>query len=195
MGYVGKAVNARANTIVDTLRFVLQQGQAQRIPDQPYVVATIHRFETIRSRSRLTAVVALLERIARDRLVLFVLHDPTRRQLRDLGLEEKLAGNDSIMLMPLQPYPVFINLVARADFVVTDGGSVQEETYFLNIPCLIMRSKTERIEGVGENACVAGFDPAIVDSFIGRLHKHKRCTDYASAHPSRTIVDHLMKWT
>jgi UDP-N-acetylglucosamine 2-epimerase len=194
MGYAGRAVNAGANTIVDSLRFALQQGQAQRRPDKPYVVGTIHRFETIRSRSRLTAVVALLQRISCDRLVLFVLHDPTRRRLRDLGLEDKLGLHNSIVLMPLQPYLTFIKLIAGADFVVTDGGSVQEETYFLNIPCLIMRSKTERIEGLGENVYIAGFDPARVESFIGGLHKHKRFTDYASAHPSRTIVDHLMPW-
>ncbi|UCD86475.1 MAG: UDP-N-acetylglucosamine 2-epimerase [Desulfobacterales bacterium] len=194
MGYAGKAANAGANTIVDTLRFALQHGQAQERPDKPYVVATIHRFETILSRSRLMAVVALLERVARDRLVLFVLHDPTRRQLRALGLEQKLGRHNSIILMPLHPYPVFINLIAGADFVVTDGGSVQEETYFLNIPCLIMRSKTERIEGVGENACIAGFDPATVESFIGGLQRHKRFTGDASAHPSRTIVDHVMPW-
>ena len=114
--------------------------------------------------------------------------------LRVLGLEDKLGLNNSIVLMPLQPYLTFIKLIAGADFVVTDGGSVQEETYFLNIPCLIMRSSTERIEGLGENAFIAGFDSARVDSFIGGLYTHKRLTDYTSTHPSRTIVDHLMSW-
>lgn len=37
-----------------------------------------------------------------------------------------------------------MNLVFNCRFVITDSGGIQEETSYLNIPCLTMRSNTER---------------------------------------------------
>ncbi len=47
------------------------------------------------------------------------------------------------MLEPL-PYIEFLSLQRRATAVVTDSGGIQEETTYLNVPCLTLRSNTER---------------------------------------------------
>lgn len=194
MGYGGKTVHAGGNTIIDTLRFAGSLNGGER-PPGPYVVVTIHRVETLYSRSRLTAVVNLLERIGRERKVLFVLHEPTQKKLSSLGLYEKLKAMPSVELMPLQPYLTFVNLLAGADFIVTDGGSIQEESYYLDIPCLVMRTRTERPEGIGENACLAGFDGERIDRFLNTFPTLRRRTaSLEGLHPSKTIVDHLMPY-
>jgi UDP-N-acetylglucosamine 2-epimerase (non-hydrolysing) len=41
-------------------------------------------------------------------------------------------------------YVEFNNLVMNAHAVVTDSGGVQEETTWLNIPCITLRDNTER---------------------------------------------------
>jgi len=41
-------------------------------------------------------------------------------------------------------YLPFINLVQNAAFILTDSGGIQEETTYLNIPCLTVRPTTER---------------------------------------------------
>jgi UDP-N-acetylglucosamine 2-epimerase (non-hydrolysing) len=41
-------------------------------------------------------------------------------------------------------YLAFLGLVARARLVLTDSGGIQEETTVLGIPCLTLRSTTER---------------------------------------------------
>ena len=125
MGYAGKSVNVGGNTIKDTVQYAIKYINGQNRLSEPYVVATIHRVETIYSRSRLVMIITLLERIARDRRVLFVLHEPTYQQLSRFGLHTRILENEAIEILPLQPYLVFLDLVAGADFVVNDGGSIQ----------------------------------------------------------------------
>lgn len=194
MGYGAKAIYAGGNTVVDTVRFARARCPGQERPREPYAVVTIHRVETIFSSSRMKAVAGFLEEIARRRRVLFVLHEPTRRQLDRYGLLDRLQRCSGIDLVPLQPYLKFLDLLTGADFAVTDGGSIQEECYSLDIPCLIMRAKTERMEGLGENAMLAGFSRERCGEFLSRLGTLKRGgPEDATVSPSRLIVDHLEK--
>ncbi len=193
MGYGGKTINVGGNTIADAIRYALQSQQEQRRSERPYVVATFHRVETIYSRSRMIKVSSVLERIANERQVFFILHEPTRRQLTRFGLDKRLGQHDSIQMLPLQPYFTFVNLLAGADFIATDGGSIQEESYFLNVPCLIMRTKTERIEGLGQNAVLAGFDEEKIDHFLQTFIALRRTETADDLHPARKIVAHLLQ--
>jgi UDP-N-acetylglucosamine 2-epimerase (non-hydrolysing) len=193
MNFGEKSVDAGGNTILDTLRYAQQKMETVSRPQGPYVVVTIHRFETIFSRTRMVFVVELLERMSRDRRVLFILHEPTKNQLKRFGLYSKIERLASVEILPLQPYIPFIQILSGADFIVTDGGSIQEESHFLRIPCLIMRRKTERMEGLGSNAVLAEFNRGKIDRFIETLPRLKHEKNHLDdAQPSRTIVDHLM---
>ena len=41
-------------------------------------------------------------------------------------------------------YLDFMKLVTNADIVITDSGGIQEETTYLQIPCITVRENTER---------------------------------------------------
>src|ERR1700682_6030417 len=41
-------------------------------------------------------------------------------------------------------YMEFLALQSKAALVITDSGGIQEETTFLNVPCLTVRENTER---------------------------------------------------
>jgi len=194
MGYASKAFNIGANTGEDAIRYALARAGEEGRPKAPYVVATVHRFETIYSRSRLTVVLELLERIAAHKRVLLVLHDPTRQQMAKSGLLARISKTEGITLSPLLPYLQFVNLLAGADYVITDGGSIQEECYYLDKPCLVMRSRTERMEGIGENALVVGFDPEQMDAALLHLPLLKRKGVERETRPSALIVDHILQW-
>src|ERR1019366_4935810 len=47
------------------------------------------------------------------------------------------------LIAPLSYLP-FIGLTARSRLVLTDSGGIQEETTVLGIPCITMRTNTER---------------------------------------------------
>jgi UDP-N-acetylglucosamine 2-epimerase (non-hydrolysing) len=193
MGYGTKAINIGANTGEDAIRYALgQSGEGSR-PEKPYALAAIHRLETIYSRSRLSMVVEFLEGIARERKVIFVLHDPTRQQLHRFGLFLRISEHGGIMLSPLVPYLEFVRLLAHADFVVTDGGSIQEECYYLNKACMVLRSTTERVEGLGENALLTDFDLNQMNRFVQVFSSLKRKNLRADVAPSALIVDHALR--
>lgn len=194
MGYASKSVKTRGNTIVDAVRYARERTDGASRPSEPYVVATVHRVETIYSRRRMEMVVALLERIARTWKVLLVLHEPTGAQMSRFALYEGVRRNPSIQLLPLQSYFTFVSLLDGADFVVTDGGSVQEETCVLGVPCLIMRSKTERLEGLGENACLAPFEGDSIERFLHSWSTlgGEGMPEHPRHSPSRAIVEYVL---
>ena len=194
LGYQDKTVPIGANTIADTVRYARQKANGQHRPSQPYVVVTSHRVETIYSRPRLLILVDLIERMAQKRQILFVLHAPTRQQLERFDLWSRLQSMTGVTLLPLQPYLIFLDLLAGADFVVTDGGSIQEECYLLNMPCLIMRNKTERIQGLGEVSYLAEFDETKINHFLQRFSTLKRENIDETVRPSAKIVEHSTAW-
>ncbi len=189
LGYIHKSVHIHANTGQDAVRCALQQDVSEQLPSN-YVVITIHRLETLFSKQRMVFVTDQIHRLARSFKVIFVLHPPTRRQLKRYGLLKNLS-DAAIELRDLQPYTPFIHLLAQAEFVLTDGGSIQEECFYLDKPCLIMRTKTERQEGIGENARLSMLNRGYINEFVENYQKYRRRSFSFHMTPSETIVRHL----
>jgi hypothetical protein len=57
-----------------------------------------------------------------------------------------------------------------------------------------MRSKTERVEGLGENVQLVKFDPNRIDYFLENYSSFKRKIIDESMSPSEIIVDNLLPW-
>jgi UDP-N-acetylglucosamine 2-epimerase (non-hydrolysing) len=192
MGYGKKAVLIGANTGLDSVRYAAHRMGRENPPSRPYAVMTIHRMETIFSHSRLKTVVEIIRSAARERALIFVLHEPTRNQLRRLGLLQEVIEIENVTLLPLLSYLEFIGFIAGADYVITDGGSIQEECYYLNKPCMVLRARTERKEGIGENAFLAEFDEDHIEKFLRILPTLRRRNVEDSVRPSALIADHIL---
>jgi UDP-N-acetylglucosamine 2-epimerase (non-hydrolysing) len=191
--YRGETFVTDGNTQIDTLRYGLEHlGDADaHTPDEPYAVASLHRYENVFDRERLEEIVALLERIAHDRLVVFVRHPVTDAQLKATGLAPRLEHNERILLLPRLEYLPFLALVRSSDFVLSDGGGNQEELSYLGIPTLLLRDETERHEGLGENAVLSRFDRATIDAFLADPADRRREERLPENSPSVEIVDFL----
>jgi UDP-N-acetylglucosamine 2-epimerase len=184
------------NTNIDALQFSKSHDAA--LPgclkkDTLFVIFSVHRVETILNRNRLKKIVNLAKQIAHDYNVLFCLHPPTKEQLRKFHFYQELEEHKGIYLKDLLPYPQFIQSIKQAYFVVTDGGSVQEESYFLNAPCLLMRNYTERIEGLQKNVYISEFKDERIQYFLKNIDSF-RTSDYKEQKesPSAQIVDILL---
>ena len=77
-----------------------------------------------------------------DLRVLFPVHPRTRRSMAARGIEGSLPGN--ITLTGPMGYLDFVRHEKLADVVITDSGGVQEETSVLGVPCVTLRTSTER---------------------------------------------------
>jgi UDP-N-acetylglucosamine 2-epimerase len=103
-----------------------------------YFLATCHRRENIESPSSLAAVLELLAAV--DRTVYFPAGYRTQRQLASFGLT--LPPN--VILVDPIGYTDMLTLVVNSRGVITDSGTVVEETAVLGVPSVQMRRSTER---------------------------------------------------
>jgi UDP-N-acetylglucosamine 2-epimerase (non-hydrolysing) len=74
--------------------------------------------------------------------VIFPLHPRTKKNIN--GFETGFAANANFKIVEPLRYKEFISLEKYPKFVLTDSGGIQEETTYLNIPCLTLRPNTER---------------------------------------------------
>jgi UDP-N-acetylglucosamine 2-epimerase (non-hydrolysing) len=173
---------------------------------QAYAVLTLHRPSNVDDPVTLMNLLAALEELARRLPIVFPVHPRGKRQLLAQGNlnwprpdgEEPLPGKGIFCFDPIG-YLDFIALMNRARLVLTDSGGIQEETTILGVPCLTLRTSTERPITVthGTNR-VVGTDPdRIVSEAFSALSAPARPT---SAPPlwdgqaAARIVDALVAW-
>ncbi len=122
-------------------------------------IATIHRLETLSSKHRLGRVIRHIMNIAAQiGPITFYMHPPTVHALKRFRLMEEINSSNYVELQPLKPYPDFIRSIIEAKFILTDGGSIQEEASYINRPCLLLRNRTERREGIGANVMLTSWN-------------------------------------
>lgn len=109
-----------------------------------YGVVTLHRPANVDDAASLARLVESLVGQSETLPLVFPVHPRTRRRLEDFGLWERLAAAPQLTLADPMGYVDFMNVVTGARLVITDSGGVQEETSYLGIPCLTLRSNTER---------------------------------------------------
>ena len=126
------------------------------LDERAYAVVTLHRPSNVDELETMAPIVDSLINVSRQLPVVFVAHPRTVKALRGFKLIERLEAMENLLLIEPVPYAKFMNLVTGARVVITDSGGLQEETSYLDIPCLTMRENTERpvtIE-LGTNALV-----------------------------------------
>lgn len=160
-----RVVDTGGNTIVDAVALT-GAADVRRRADNPYVVASLHRFQNIYDAKRLRGLVQLIEAVSQRFAVHFVLHPATRGRLQKDGLLQRLSDAPGVNLSPRMGYRDFLCLAAGAACVLTDGGSNQEELAALGVPTVIMRARTERPDGLGANAVMEAGIEGGVENFI-----------------------------
>ena len=189
-------VDTGCNTLADTLELALAvERRRDHVPDGPYALVSLHRYENIFDRDSFARLIGFIEELAEGVRLLFILHPPTERQIDRMGFRERLEQNPRIELRPRYTYFDFVTLLEHARYVVTDGGSVQEESSYLGLPCLLMRRATERQEGLGENVVLSDLDPERIRSFARDPEQHRRERVALTLRPSDRIVDSAVAWS
>jgi UDP-N-acetylglucosamine 2-epimerase (non-hydrolysing) len=107
-----------------------------------YVLVTLHRPSNVDSVEQLTKLIDLLNSLAEIRKVLFPIHPRTKNNLEKFSLLEKIHSN-LILTEPIG-YLDFLALTSNAELILTDSGGIQEESTFLGVQCITLRTSTER---------------------------------------------------
>jgi UDP-N-acetylglucosamine 2-epimerase (non-hydrolysing) len=186
----GEIVDTGSNTIRDSLELVPDGEPPFELPPTPFGIVSLHRFELLKSRRLLTETLGVLAEAARRTAMLFVDHSVTDAAVARFGLTG-FFDSSRFVRMPRLRFFDFVRAERRSSFVVTDSGGSQEECYYLDLPCLVHRVKTERREGLGENALLSGMDADVLHNFLADPSRFRRATPLPSVSPSEVIVDDL----
>ncbi len=200
----GRVVVQPANTVLESVRDALgadweaierldgQAGSDAGGDHQGRVVVTMHRVENLHRRSRREALVDLVESLAARWPVRWVVHGPTERALA--GEARQRLSDAGVELVPLMAYREFLASLAAAPFVISDGGSIQEECALLGVPTLVWRDRTDRPDGLGENVVLSHYDPATIDDFVRDPHRYRWPSRPLKFSPSAQILAELDDW-
>jgi len=192
MNLKGEKHDLGVNTNLEALKYSRSLKHEPPAGVRDFALFVIHRVETLHNRGRMRVVLGLIHRLAREKQLLFVLHPPTELILKKRGEYRRLKEQRNITLRPLLPHAEFVNLLDHADFVITDGGSIQEECYYLGTPCLLMRRKTERDEGLGENVLLSEFRGERIDHFVEHWKDFRREPSIEGTAPLDSVIDRIM---
>ena len=140
-GRQSEMIKLVGNPMIDTLLRLLPSAMdtGAHPPDEPYALVTMHRPSNVDNPERLGAVLDALGNLEGLR-ILFPAHPRTLRNMDEWGLSipERLS-----VVEPMS-YLDFIRCEVDASVVITDSGGVQEETSVLGVPCVTVRTSTER---------------------------------------------------
>jgi UDP-N-acetylglucosamine 2-epimerase (non-hydrolysing) len=188
----GKIVSTGANTLLDAIRLVLQNFPAPKENVTGKVLVNLHRFENLNNQTRWNKIMQTLRTASKKYKLVFVMHPPTRHKLdQNPSLQRELEGL-GIEFKDRVPFSQFAHWLEQCDFLITDGGSNQQESSYIGKPCLLMRDKTESIEGIGTNCILSRFNEIAISQFLENPEKYRIKTISDAIQPTKVIYDYLM---
>lgn len=197
----GEKIDTKQNTLIETFLSAIKNESHNPVVDniqkrsKKYYVLVVHRqehiFFVIKQMQRILSYIFRLT--PKNLLCVFLVHDQSARFITALDLIIPKETKDNMIKIGRLPYGDFITLLQGSEFVITDGGSNQEELYYMGKPCLILRKYTERIEGLQSNVVLSKLRIPIIRHFIKNYVQYKKSPVTITKRPSSIIVDYLYK--
>jgi UDP-N-acetylglucosamine 2-epimerase (non-hydrolysing) len=185
----GSIVDTGANTVIDALRMAIDgDAPAIDLPER-FGLVTLHRFEMLRNGSIFSRTLEVLHEASRTMPLVMPAGNTERNRIDELGLSHLF--DDRFRLVDKQPYARFMPLLARASFVVTDSGGLQQECGILGKPAAIHREAVESQQGIGDNLLLTGLDMDVLRGFLGGWESYARPSLLEQFHPTDVIVSEL----
>jgi len=170
-GVPKERVHFVGNVMIDSLIQLLPAAKScskDGFPER-FALVTLHRPSNVDDNQTLRAILDSLTKASRELTIIFPVHPRTRQRIGEFGIDPQ-----NLRLLDPVPYIEFLSLQSRATVVITDSGGIQEETTYLGVPCLTLRSNTERPITVtmGTNILV-GDDRGKMMAELEKIVEHK----------------------
>ncbi|OIQ93353.1 UDP-N-acetylglucosamine 2-epimerase [mine drainage metagenome] len=185
----GAIVTTGANTVIDAVRYALKNPVSTNLEmPSSYGLATLHRFELVRREDMYRSVLETLKEYSAALPIVYFAGASERERLEQYGLMDLFDG-EHFRIEDKLSYVAFLPILARARFVVTDSGGLQEESGHLGIPCAVHRAHTERVTGEGKSMVLTKFSMGKLRAFLDNYDRYRSGATLDEYHPSKTIVD------
>ncbi len=189
------------NVMIDSLIHYLSKAEKSPVlkdyslnPSE-YILVTLHRPSNVDSKDFLKDLIALFEKLAEKRKIIFPVHPRTKKNLEDSGYINNISKN--IILTEPIGYIDFLALTKNSGLIITDSGGIQEESTYLGIQCITVRNNTERpitVE-VGTNHLIGtdlnSVEKCALDILSGKI-KEGKIPEMWDGRTSERIVKYLL---
>ena len=166
-----------------------------------YFVVSAHREENINSNNFLKLVESLNAIAEMYKLPIIVsTHPRTRNKINETGVK----FNDLIQLMKPLGFHDYNHLQKNAKVVMSDSGTISEESSIMNFPALNIREAHERPEAMEEaSVMMVGLNPERIMQALEILNTQKRgdqrtlrpVADYSMPNVSDKVVRIILSYT
>jgi UDP-N-acetylglucosamine 2-epimerase (non-hydrolysing) len=179
-GHSKKNIFFVGNTMIDTMVAFAKEIEENHVDKKlnleakKYVLMTMHRPATVDSEEGLKKLIALIKFITFKYKLVFPIHPRTIKNLEKHRLYGTIQSNKNLILSEPLDYFAFQKLVKHSLLIITDSGGIQEESTFLQIPCLTLRPNTERPITVtlGTNELIP-FDEKVIEDRIKKIETNQ----------------------
>jgi UDP-N-acetylglucosamine 2-epimerase (non-hydrolysing) len=175
-GVPAERIHRVGNIMIDSLVHSLPAARAKDtlarlgLAPRGFALTTLHRPSNVDEPAVLAGIIAVLTELAARLPVVFPIHPRSRKRLEEGGLMEKVSAAPGLHLLPPLGYLEFLALTDGARLILTDSGGIQEESAVLGVPCLTLRTSTERPVTVSEGTNqVVGTDPARIRAAVAEV--------------------------
>lgn len=201
-GKSSDTIYVTGNTGIDALRYTIKTDYTNKyldwVGDSKLILITAHRRENLGEpmQNMFGAIKRVLDEHAEVKAIYPIHLNPQVRCIAN----EILSGTDRIRLIEPLNVVDFHNFISRSYLILTDSGGIQEEAPYLGKPVLVMRTTTERPEGIAAGTLkLVGVDEetiyreftALIEDKAEYIRMSKAANPYGDGFACRRIVDIL----
>ena len=168
-----------------------------------YFVASAHREENVDNEENLKNLLESINAIAGKygKPIIFSTHPRTRHRLEEIGMS---SLNERIRFLKPLGFFDYVKLQMDAFCVISDSGTITEESSILNFPAVTIRQAHERPEGMDEGTLIiCGLEPERVMESIEVVTSHASVTerqfklvqDYNTENVSKKVLRIILSYT
>ena len=164
--------------------------QKLNIKPKSYIYATVHRAENTDKENNLRDIIEAFSK-TRETIILPI-HPRTKKMLDKFNL----VMPENVKVIDPVGYLDSLSLMSNARKIVTDSGGVQKEAYFLKIPCLTLRNKTEWVETVqdGWNTLTGASKEKILEAINEFEPKKAQSQHFGKGDAVQKIIDTIEEY-
>jgi UDP-N-acetylglucosamine 2-epimerase (non-hydrolysing) len=196
-----KKIFTVGNTISDVIKkyknnpFEYKILNKLQLTKNNYYLLTLHRPETVDDTKNLKKLLNYIDKLGKkyDRKFIFPVHPRTKKKFSQFNINKL---NYIKFIEPLE-FIDFLNLMKNSSKVFTDSGGIQEETSLLGVPCITLRTTTERQSSLKEKTNIlTSYNYNRILNAIKYFHcvKIKPSKTFGNGNVANKIYDKLIKF-